>query len=590
MPRYDVRDREYYTAAKAGDADLVVSAPFHGRAAGGWGFTVSRARITNGHFDGVAAVTLLPSYFRHLYQTVLNLPERSTVLLLRQDGTVLARFPDDPAYPRQLSPDTPTMRIAAVRRNAVYDSVSPLDDRAKLRALRWLPGWPVMVVSEIDFGGALQPWYVHVALFAGFAFLAALALALTAFLALRRAEREQSSLQALIVETQRRQQAEAALQQAQKIDALGRLTGGVAHDFNNMLTTVLGSLELALRRVIDPTAHRLISAATTAAQRGAKLTSQMLAFAREQALVLQPVDPNSAVRDMEDLLRRSIGPLVRLDYHLEPDVWAVMADRTQLELAVLNLVVNAQDAMPVGGGVAIATRNLPNAQASSVGLPPRDHVAVSVSDTGEGMTETVRAAAFEPFFTTKPPGKGTGLGLSMVYGFARQTGGTVSLESAPAEGTRVTLYLPRAEAAVAVTSDSKDLPMLPLPLRVLLVEDGPAPGEPTAALLREIGCEVADVDGGSAALDWLRGSASFDVLLVDFIMPQIGAAQLAVAAKELRPSLPIVFLTDPAETRLLDHWQALGIQVVTKPFQMKALVEALHRAVRNATRALAEAR
>ena len=474
-------------------------------------------------------------------------------------------------------------------RNSLFEGRSTADGRIKIVSVHWLPGRDVFVVASIDRARLLSTWYLHLALFAGFALLAALALAVTAAMALRRADDERRNLEVLVAETNRRQQAEAALQQAQKMDALGRLTGGVAHDFNNLLTAVLGSLELALRRVTDPTVVRLLNAASTAAQRGAKLTAQMLAFARKKTLALQTIDGNEVVAGMDELLRRSIGPLVRLTYQLEPVSWPVLVDRVQLELAILNLVVNAHDAMPEGGDLTIATRNVAAGDAKGGGLG--DHVVISIIDTGQGMTADVRASAFEPFFTTKGPGKGTGLGLSMVYGFAQQAGGTVTLDSVPGSGTSVSIHLPRAADPVSLPAPLPDEPIeeqTRSELLVLLVDDDATAREPTAAMLRELGCVVTDVDRGSAALDLLRGGLPCDVLLLDFAMPEMNGAQLAAAAKELRAELPIVFITGYADSALLERLQEMGIQVVTKPFRMDTLAGALRRATARSAREMAK--
>ena len=587
MPRYDVRTREYYAAAKQGNYGVIVSAPFQGLSGGEVGFTISRARLTDGRFDGVAAVTLPESYFVDLYHSVMQWPDASAALLVRKDGVVLARYATIGPAPAVLPADSDTMRIAAARRDTIFDAISKTDGRPKIAAVHWLPGRDLMVVAAIDRGKLLQAWYVHVALFAGFALIAALALSSTAVAALRRSEQERTSLEALVTETSRRQQAEAALQQAQKMDALGRLTGGVAHDFNNLLTAILGSLELALRRVSDPAVTRLLGAATTAAQRGARLTAQMLTFARKRTLEPQTLNGNEVVRGMDELLRRSIGPLVHLDYRLESELWPITADRVQLELAILNLVVNAQDAMPDGGELTISTCNVPAGAGIARELPAGDYVALRVADIGHGMTADVRASAFEPFFTTKEPGKGTGLGLSMVYGFVQQAGGAVQIDSAPGSGTTVSIYLPRAAKIVEGPTARALQPdqTTRIELLVLLVDDDAAAREPTAAMLRELGCIVTEVDRGAAALELLRSSMPFDVLLLDFAMPEMNGAQLASAGRALRPNLPIVFLTGYADVVLLEQLLGMGVQVVTKPFRLDALAAALWRAARQSAAA-----
>jgi signal transduction histidine kinase len=248
-----------------------------------------------------------------------------------------------------------------------------------------------------------------------------------------------------------RRQVEAALQQAQKMEVIGQMTGGVAHDFNNLLTAVLGNLELAARRGKDENIRRYLAGATQAAQRGAKITSQLLAFSRTQRLQTQPIDLNAIVTAMGDLLFRTIGATVRIETILERSLWPATADPSQIESVILNLAVNGRDAMPDGGRLTIATVNVPHGDRSKPAeLPPGDYISVCVSDTGAGMTEEVLRKAFEPFFTTKPVGSGTGLGLSQVYGIAKQTGGTVAIDTQVGKGTTVRVYLPRTTAAPAV--------------------------------------------------------------------------------------------------------------------------------------------
>jgi signal transduction histidine kinase len=247
-------------------------------------------------------------------------------------------------------------------------------------------------------------------------------------------------LRAEIVE---REKASEQIRQLQKMEALGQLTGGIAHDFNNLLTAILGGLEVTRRRIEDPRSLRLIDSSISAAQRGAKLIAQLMAFARKQNLQVEHLPLNTLVHEMRELLERSVGAAVRLNYDFAPDVWPVMADANQVQTALLNLAINARDAMPAGGTISIGTGNCCLSQPEA-DLPAGDYVALSVQDTGTGMSEDVQARLFEPFFTTKDVGKGTGLGLAQVYGFVRQSGGGVRVQSVVGEGTTITILLPRA--------------------------------------------------------------------------------------------------------------------------------------------------
>src|SRR5690242_1333969 len=300
-----------------------------------------------------------------------------------------------------------------------------------------------------------------------------------------------------------RRQVEAALQQAQKMEVIGQMTGGVAHDFNNLLTAVLGNLELAIRRGTDEGIRRYLEGATHAAQRGAKITSQLLAFSRAQRLQTEPIDLNSIVTRMGDLLFRTIGATVRIETILESNLWQATADPSQIESVILNLAVNARDAMPNGGRLTITTANVANAdKGKPAELPQGEYVSVSVSDTGTGMTADVLRKAFEPFFTTKPVGSGTGLGLSQVYGIAKQTGGTVVIDTQLGNGTTVRVYLPRTTTLPSVhpTNEVRHVPLRRHEARIMVVDDDKDVRQLAVSSLENLGYQVVAADGGHAAV------------------------------------------------------------------------------------------
>ncbi len=359
-----------------------------------------------------------------------------------------------------------------------------------------------------------------------------------------------------------RRQVEAALQQAQKMEVIGQMTGGVAHDFNNLLTAVLGNLDLALRKVRDEDIKRYLEGATQAAKRGAKLTSQLLAFSRRQRLQIEAIDVNSIVTAMGDLLFRTIGGTVRIETILEKGLWRATADASQIESVILNLAVNARDAMPDGGRLTIVTANASRADKSKPReLAEGDYVMVSVSDTGTGMTDEVLGKAFEPFYTTKPVGSGTGLGLSQVYGIVKQTGGTVSISSKLGRGTDVCIYLPRSTAlAIPRPSDApKEAPSTGREATILVADDDRDVRQLTVSCLENLGYRVMAVESGQAAIDTIASGAEVDLMLVDIAMPDINGVEAAAAILERRPSLPILYMTgyigptklDPAEKRVL---------------------------------------
>lgn len=368
----------------------------------------------------------------------------------------------------------------------------------------------------------------------------------------------------------------ATLVQAQKLDAIGQLTGGVAHDFNNLLAAILGSLELALKRIDDPVQQRLLGVAQQAAERGAKLTAHMLAFSRKQDLVLQPVAANDVIVGMSELLRRAIGAMVRVEHDLDAALWPALADPVQLEVALLNLGVNARDAMPDGGTLTFRTRNVTTTEKVDhrSALPPGEYAMITVSDTGMGMAEDVQAKAFEPFFTTKDPGKGTGLGLSMVYGFARQAGGTVTIDSRCGTGTAISLYLPRA---TAVPDDARPASLggRMRRLRVLVVDDDPHVRAATADVLRELGHEVHEAASGNEALNALREAPDCDLMLADHVMPQMTGLQLADKVRDQFPGLPVLLTTGYAESAVRHAWAERGYHALQKPFHSEELAMAL---------------
>jgi signal transduction histidine kinase/ActR/RegA family two-component response regulator len=383
----------------------------------------------------------------------------------------------------------------------------------------------------------------------------------------------------LRIEMAEREQAEAALRQTQKMDAIGQMTGGIAHDFNNLLTAVLGNIELAVKRVEDERTKDLLKNAMLAAERGAKLTHQLLAFARKQQLKLEAVDLNAILSDLGDLLFRTIGTTVRIETVLQSDLWPAVADSTQIELVVLNLALNARDAMPSGGRLTITTTNIDmrGVPKQGLNLPAGDFVCLSVSDTGTGMTEDVLAKAFEPFFTTKAFGAGTGLGLSQVYGVARQSGGGVRIESRLGIGTTVWVYLPRAKNIAA--SPEVEPRLQPAERAedavILVVDDDEDVRRFVTAVLSELGYKVTEARGTREALDILDAGELPRLVLIDYAMPDGNGGELARALR-LRHSAPahLLFMTGYADTEVLAEFVGPSA-ILRKPFTAVELAAAV---------------
>ncbi|HEY0043025.1 MAG TPA: PAS domain S-box protein [Allosphingosinicella sp.] len=384
-----------------------------------------------------------------------------------------------------------------------------------------------------------------------------------------------AALDRLQAEVGERLKAEEALRQAQKMEAVGQLTGGIAHDFNNLLTPILGGLELIARRVEDPRLKRIADTALESTRRGAKLTGQLLAFSRIQRLAIAPVEVNGVIDAMQRLLRHTIGSGIRVETRLDPGAGHGLCDANQLENAILNLAINARDAMPEGGILTIATERVQLDSAPD--HPAGEFVRIAVRDTGEGMAPEVLARATEPFYSTKPVGKGTGLGLAQVYGIAQQSGGSVRIESALGEGTTVAILLPVAEAAsAAAPSDVAAASAAPRggSARVLVIDDDPDVRAFLADSLEGLGHAVVSVASGEEGLERLQDWRP-DLALIDFAMPGMNGADTARAARALHAALPIVFVTGYAESGQLEAALGGNAPVLRKPFTLEALAAAV---------------
>jgi signal transduction histidine kinase len=375
----------------------------------------------------------------------------------------------------------------------------------------------------------------------------------------------------LLAQIAERERTEEQLRHMQKLESIGQLTGGVAHDFNNLLTAVLGNLELLRKRLPgDPATDRLIDGAMQGAHRGAALTQRLLAFARRQALEPKPVDLAELVRGMGELLRRSIGPAIQMALELPADLPAAQADANQIELALLNLAVNARDAMPNGGTLTISVGL--SEMGNAPDLAQGRYVGLIVSDTGQGMEAETLKRAIEPFFSTKEVGKGTGLGLSMIHGLAMQLNGSLRLFSEPGHGTRAELWLPiatghvAAAAAQAASGDHVGRRRATL----LFVEDDALISLSTVSLLEDLGHIVIKASSGSDALDVLRTDRVIDLMITDYAMPGMSGLQLAEEARALRPKLPILLATGYAD---LPASSALELPRLSKPYQQRQLAE-----------------
>ncbi|WP_371258946.1 ATP-binding protein [Pseudomonas sp. URMO17WK12:I12] len=374
---------------------------------------------------------------------------------------------------------------------------------------------------------------------------------------------------------------EEALRQSQKMEAVGQLTGGIAHDFNNMLTGIIGSLELLRRRLARGRTEDLdglIDLGVTSANRAAGLTHRLLAFSRRQSLDSKPVEMNTLVVSMGELLQRSINESIHLDMQLSDDLWVAEADPNQLESALLNLVLNARDAMPEGGTLVVNTSNqkLDSGFVAAHGnLLPGDYVVLRVTDTGCGMPESTISRAFDPFFTTKPIGQGTGLGLSMIYGFSKQSNGHVTIHSEVGHGTSVSVFLPRYSGGDQAEENLMDIQQAPYAQdgeTVLIVEDDPAVRVLVSAVLSELGYAFVEAGDADSAVPILDSAQRIDLLISDVGLPGMNGRQLAEIGRQYRPDLKVLFITGYAEhAAVRGGFLDPGMQMITKPFTFDLL-------------------
>jgi two-component system NtrC family sensor kinase len=574
VPPLDNSDRSYFRSQSSEDAGTFVSEVIRARVGGMRFFVVSGRRDGNeaGVFDGVIAVTVAPDHFAEFYRKLAR--GNDAFALVRADGALLARYPA-PVREYQATSGELAAAIASHPGAGLFTGVSPVDGVTRRLGYRKVPDFPVYVTAAVATAAISGEFWSITARRLAVGVPVVLALFLLSLYALRRAE-------GFRAEVARRETAEAALKQAQRLEAIGQLTGGVAHDFNNLLMIVSGNAERLQKHLAgDPGARRYLSAIEMAVKRGAELTGHLLSFSRRQAHEKRLVDLTVRLPAVQAMLQSSLRGDIAIRIDVAEDTWPILIDLSELELALLNLAVNARDAMPSGGQLILAARNTSIPSLNEHGLKG-DFIALSVSDTGTGIAPAIAARVFEPFFTTKEVGKGTGLGLSQVYGFARQAGGTAIVDSTLGEGTTVTLFLPR----VPDSSSAADEPAAPprsaptaSGLSVLVVEDNAEVAEVTRALLEERGHSVTVSSNVDAALDALGGQARFDIVLSDIVMPgDRDGLDLARRLREKHPELPVVLASgysDKAQTAANE-----GYRLVRKPFDGGQLEEAFEEVLR----------
>jgi two-component system, NtrC family, sensor kinase len=551
-PPIDFSDRDYFLVQKSAKSrGLYVGQAYMGRISKKpiFNFSIPRSG-ESGEFEGVIGISAFTDYFEKFYASVGDPSDNFSIALVREDGHVLVRYPADEGnfQQRQLA------FIDAIqnRARASVSTVSPFDGLERLITFVKVKGFPVYAAYGIDRASVLAQWHSRLALFGLLAATVAFLMFSTTWVAYRRAVEEART--------------RASALQAQRLEAVGQLTGGVAHDFNNLLTIISGNLELAERRTDLEGIRRMHKTIRHAVDRGAGLTRQLLAFSRRQPLNPQTLDLNRILETAQAWIGRGMTESIQMSFDLADDLWAVRLDPGEFEAALLNLAVNARDAMPNGGKLAFISRNAPLSEADiarlGLALPPGPYVEVSVEDTGTGMAQEVLARVYEPFFTTKEIGKGTGLGLSQVYGFVQQSGGGILIRSERGNGTRVAIYLPRSDEPVAVqptTATEQDIRGSGI---VLLVEDNDEVRMLTTSMLQDLGYTPVVARSGVEALAMLRAGEPIDLVLSDIVMPRgISGVDLAQRAVMSRPQIKVLLTTGSH-----DSSRSQQFPVLPKPF------------------------
>jgi signal transduction histidine kinase/CheY-like chemotaxis protein len=578
VPRdVDFSDREGLKVYLAGGRGPHIAAPAIGRLTKEPFFDLTaRWDGPDGTLQGAVWVSLHPRYFSDFYAGLAEDEPELIVNLFRSDGVILARRPPSTAPDAHMSTSNAILKmIAQGRTEGRFDGPSTVDGERRLVSFRKLERFPVYVAAGVSRSTVLQGWQRRTALLAAFTFPTAMALIYIAWVALRRTRRELAAVRELHQEIEHRARAENALRQVQKLEALGRLTGGVAHDFNNLLMIVSNNLHLLRRLEPSLEGSRQLAAIGRAVLSGERLTRQLLAFARRQPLHPEVLSLQERLPMLLALVAPTLGPRIVGECAVDPDTPSVEVDAAELELAIINLAVNAKDAMPNGGRFHLSARRAQPQEADVQG----DCVVIAVADTGAGIDPEVMERVFEPFFTTKPHGQGTGLGLSQVYGLCTQAGGTARIESRPGQGTEVKLFLPavgRVQAAAPAVARSDGGA---LDCSILLVEDNEDLAGATCALLERVGCRVQWANSGDAARAKIEeGSTRYDVVVSDMAMPgELDGLGLAEFLRNRHPELPVVLMTGYA--RELHEASARRFTVLSKPCQPEALISAVRSAL-----------
>ena len=571
----DVSTREFFTKQRNARAPIFIGGVFAPQATARNIFPVSKRRIDDtGNFMGVIEISIQPSAFKSFFASIAR-GTTASLALIRQDGSILARYPVPTSVGIKLEPTSGfgTM-IAQSLEGGRFTAVSAVDHIERRFALRKLAGFPVYVAASLATDDIRHGWLLTMASYLVFGVPATVLLIVLVLLALRRTE-------AFYAEAESRQALEANLRQSQKMDAVGQLTGGIAHDFNNLLTIIIGNLQMALKREHDAKVQRMLSNALSGAERAAALTKRLLSFSRRQPLDPRIVDANRLIAGLSDLLNRTLGERVSIETVASAGLWQTEVDTAELESSIINLAINARDAMSDGGKLTIQTGNAfldEDYCQIFKDLNPGQYVMISVTDTGCGMPSEIADKATEPFFTTKPAGEGTGLGLSQVYGFVKQSGGHLRIYSEPGEGTTVRMYLPRSLSSVPEVAPASQEGVLQQGSgeTILVVEDDPDVRAYVVEALSGIGYRVVEACDAEAALGVFASNTEIQLMLTDVVMPGMNGRNLADVVKQSHPKVKTLFMTGYSRNAIV-HQGRLdpGVSLIQKPFSQASLAARL---------------
>jgi len=567
----DVSTSEFFTSSRDSHAPIFIGQVFAPQATARSVFSVSRKRIDDtGNFVGVIEISIQPSTFESFFAGIAR-GTTASLALIREDGAILARYPMPTNVGIKL--DSTTGFAAQIGRSPEggrFTTVSAVDHVERRFALRKLAGFPVYVSASLATNDIRHGWLLTMASHLVFGLPATVLLIILVLVAMRRTE-------AFYAEVERRHTLEANLRQTQKMDAVGQLTGGIAHDFNNLLTIIIGNLQMALKLEHETRVQRMLSNALAGAERAAALTKRLLSFSRRQPLDPRLVDANRLIAGLSDLLNRTLGERVSVETVVSAGLWQTEVDTAELESSILNLAINARDAMPDGGKLAIETGNAFLDEDYCLmfeDIKPGQYVMIAVTDTGCGMPREIAEKATEPFFTTKPTGEGTGLGLSQVYGFVKQSGGHLRIYSEPGEGTTIRIYLPRSLARVSEAAASS----LPEGLQqgsgetILVVEDDPNVRAYVVEALSGVGYRVVEAGDAEAALTVFASNPEIHLMLTDVVMPGMNGRALADMIRQSRPTVKTLFMTGYSRNAIVHQGRLdAGVWLIQKPFSQASL-------------------